>query len=356
MIKVLIATGGTGGHIFPAVVIGRYLSENGANVVFTGRKNGIEREIIEKEGMRIKSINARKFKGMNFINKMKSIIQLFFLIFSCFKIFREEKPDFVIGTGGYVAAPVVLAAFIARIKCGICEQNALMGFGNRCLAFFVKHIFLSFENTLKVPFRYKSKVTGNFIRKGFENRGDSEKGILVFGGSQGAKRINEVFCGSLEKISNINGVKIFHITGEKDFERVKEIYKKFNGKIEYEIYPFVHNMEEIFKNVSLIVCRAGATSIAEIYYSGKRAILIPYPYAADNHQWFNAVEFCKTGRGVVLKESFLNEEKLVKWINFFINNKKRFEYSGNILGDYREGLKYIYELARETQPVTEVEC
>ena len=347
MAKVLIATGGTGGHIYPAIVIGKYLKNNGIDVVFTGRQKGMEKDLLQKEGFGIIDIKGKRFKGMKFISKIKSLLYIFPLIFSCFKILKKESPDFVIGTGGYVAAPVVLTAYLMRIKCAICEQNAYMGFGNRCLSFFVNHIFLSFKNTLKVPLRYKSKITGNFIREGFiDNRNKNKAGILVFGGSQGARSINNIFCSVIDEISLIKDIKIFHITGESDYEKVKKEYETRKGKLTYEIYPYYEDLNEIFENVTLTVCRAGATSVAEIYYSGKNAVLIPYPYAADNHQWFNAVEFCKSGKGVVLKENYLTKENLLKWIKFFLKRGSRFQSNVNVLGDYEKGLETILKIVR----------
>ncbi len=346
MAKVLIATGGTGGHIYPAIVIGKFLIENGVNVVFTGRKNSMESDLLTGEGLKIIHINAGKFKGISFIKKVRTILRLVSLIFQSFRILKREKPDFVIGTGGYVAAPVVITAAILKIRCSICEQNALMGFGNRCLSFVVNHIFLSFRNTLKVPLRYKAIVTGNFIRKGFSGNKERKKGILIFGGSQGAKKINELFCSTLDKLALIDNVKIFHITGRHGYEFVKTEYEKFNNALEYEIYPYFDNMDKIFENVELVIARAGATSIAEIYYTKKKAILIPYPFAADNHQWHNAVEFVKTGLGVVLKESVIDSEKLFNWIKFFLSEKKRFESDYELLGNPLNGLQKILTFAK----------
>ncbi len=341
MCNVLIATGGTGGHIYPAIAIGNFLKENNINVIFSGRKDSMEETLINKHGFQMVFIEAEKFKGVKTRKKILSILKLFKHIFNCMQLLRKLKINYLIGTGGFASFPMLIGAFLLNINSGICEQNAYMGFGNRILSFFVNDIYLSFYNTLNVPFRYKSVVAGNFIRREFENIKNSEKGILVFGGSQGAKKLNEIFLTTLEELKKIDNIKVYHITGERNFKSIEAAYKDFDGKLEFEVYPYYENIWELFNKVEVIISRAGATSVAEIFYTNKKAILIPYPYAADNHQWFNGKEFIKSGRGVVLNQDYLTGEKLLKWIKFFLNNNKRFFQEKKVLGDYKDGLQKI---------------
>jgi UDP-N-acetylglucosamine--N-acetylmuramyl-(pentapeptide) pyrophosphoryl-undecaprenol N-acetylglucosamine transferase len=343
MFNVLIATGGTGGHIYPAITIGRFLKENNINVIFSGRKNSMEEKLISAYGFEMVFTKGEKFKGVNIFHKLLVIFKLVRHIFSSVSILKKHKINYLLGTGGFMSVPMVIAAYFLKIRSGICEQNAYMGFGNRVLSFFVNDIFLSFNKTLKVPFKYKAVVTGNFIRKEFENISSETKGILIFGGSQGAKQINKLFVAVLDKLKNIENLKIYHITGENNFNEIEKIYKKNSNSFQYEIFPYYEKIWELFSKVELIISRAGATSIAEIYYNAKKAVLIPYPYAADNHQWYNAVEFAKSGKGVILKQKQLTEEKFFKWINFFLNNEQRFVKDYKVLGDYKEGLKIILE-------------
>ena len=349
MAKVLIATGGTGGHIYPALAIGRYLMKNNVNVVFTGRRDSMEHDLIKRHGFEMRWIKAEKFKGAGIKNKIKTIIKLFWLIWLCIKIVKKEAPDFIIGTGGYVSAPVVIAATLLKIDSAICEQNALMGFGNRFLSFFVKHIFLNFRKTEKVPCGYKKVITGNFVREEFfnlEKENSVENGILIFGGSQGAKKINEVFCNTLDKLTSISNLKIYHITGSNSYNETLKIYETYKGKLDFEIYEYFEDIFKLFKKIKVVICRAGATSLSEIFYSGKRAILVPYPYAADNHQWYNALQFCKTGRGVIIKENILNADLLYKWINYFIE-KDRFKGDNTVIGNCHEGLHRILSFVKK---------
>jgi len=349
MSKVLIATGGTGGHIFPALSIGKYLKNKGFDVVFTGRKNSMEEKIIKNNNFNIIFVKSFKVKGQKIRNKITSIIKIIPSLFQIFRILNKTKPDLVIGTGGFVSGPVVLGARLLGITTIICEQNAVMGLSNRILSFISNIIFISYKNTKKIPYLslHKVKVVGNFIREEFTNIGSSmkekknkEKVLLIFGGSQGAQKINHFICNILNKLSSINNIKIIHITGEKNFNNIKQIYENIEN-VKFEIYPFSDEIYKLIEKSDLIISRAGATSVAEIYYSNKKAILIPYPYAADNHQWYNAIEFCKTGRGVTLKENRLTEEKLLKWIQFFLNNEKRFDGEKNIIGNFLKGYEII---------------
>jgi len=341
MYNVLIATGGTGGHIYPAIAIGNFLKKHNINVIFSGRRDSMEERIVNLHGFTFEFIESEKFKGVPFFAKVKVLFKLVKHILDAISILRKYKINYLLGTGGYMSFPMVFAAFILKIKSGICEQNAYMGFGNRVLSLFVNDIFLSFENTMKVPFKYKAIVSGNFIRSEFENVKTGKRGILIFGGSQGAKKINEIFVSILDKLEGIKGLKIYHITGEKNFKEVENAYKEKGKRLNYRIFPYYENIWELFSEVELIISRAGATSIAEIYYTNKKAILIPYPYAADNHQWYNGVEFAKSGKGVVLVEKKLTEEKLIKWIKFFMDNESRFNKNYKVLGDYKTGLNKI---------------
>ncbi len=341
MCKVLIATGGTGGHVYPAIALGNFLSKKGLDVIFTGRKDSFEDKTVKNYNFKLLYVKSRRFKGEKLFNKVFSLFTLLINIISALKVISNEKPDYIIGTGGYVAAPVVFAGILKRVRTSICEQNALMGFGNRVLSHFVDSVFTNFTKTKYSPRGDKRFVTGNFIRDGFSNQ--SKRGILVFGGSQGAEKINNIFPTIVEELSQYQDLKIYHITGEKSYHSVKQYYESIDRKPECEIYPYYEKMNELFEKVDLVISRSGATSISEIYYTDKRAILVPYPYAADNHQWYNALQFCKTGRGVILKDNFLTSENLLKWIKFFIDNRVRFDSDFKAMGNFREGMEYIYK-------------
>ncbi len=332
--KIFIAAGGTGGHIFPALNAGKFLRENGYEIIFIGRKESFEEKVYKDNGFEMKYIEISGIKGKNFKERLKSILKLNKAIFKSLKILKETKPEIVLGFGGYISFPVIFASKILRIKNAIFEQNAVMGFANRMSAYFSDKIFLNFVNTYKVNKKDKCEVIGNFIKREIlmlRNEKNVKDTILVFGGSQGAEKINEIFIEAIEKLKEIK-FKIVHITGERDFVKVKNSYlsKGFNF---IEVLPFTNKMEEYYKRAKVVISRAGATSITEFYALGLNAILIPYPFAADNHQWFNAAEYLKTGKGVLLEQRNLNVGKLLKWINFFLENDYRFKGKLNVLGN-----------------------
>ena len=334
MKKIVIAAGGTGGHIFPALNAGKFLRDYGFNVIFIGRKNSFEEVIYKKENFEIRYIDVSGLKGKNLLEKMKSIRILLKSIFQSLKILKKEKPQIVIGFGGYISFPVIFASRILKIKNAICEQNAVMGFANRMSSKFSEKIFTNFVETYKVKYKEKSETIGNFIKKEIiklkENR-EKKDTILIFGGSQGAEKINEIVMKIADKLKDI-GYKIVHITGKENFERVKNYYNSKN--IDYiDVIPFTFEMEKYYENVKIVISRAGATSISEFYALGLNSILIPYPFAADNHQWFNAVEYLKTGKGVILEQKHLTESKLLKWIKFFTKNDYRFQGKSNVMGN-----------------------
>ena len=340
--KVLIAAGGTGGHIFPGLNAGKFLREKGLEVVFIGRKESVEERIYKKNGFEMDYIDVSGIKGKSVQEIIKALFKLTKSIFKCFKILKKYNPDVVIGFGGYISFPVIFSAKIKRIKNAICEQNAVMGFANRMSSFFADKIFINFVNTYKLPKKIKSEIIGNFIKEEILNLNpDNEKdSILIFGGSQGAKKINDIAVEVAEKLKNSN-LKIIHITGENDFVRIKNKYLT-KGLNSVEVLPFSENMEDFYKRAKIVISRAGATSITEIYASKLNAILIPYPYAADNHQWFNAAEFIKTGKGVILEQKFLNANKIIKWIKFFSENDYRFKGKLNVLGDPVTAYEKLY--------------
>ena len=341
---VIIAAGGTGGHVFPALNVGRYLKEKGFKVIFIGRKSSFEEKIFKNNGFDVEYIDIEGVKGKSFKQKFLSSLKTIKAILNSIKILKKTKPNAVIGFGGYISFPVIVASKLLRIKNSICEQNAVMGFANRLSSYFTDKIFTNFFNTYKLVCKNKAQVIGNFVKREIlelKNEKFKKDTILIFGGSQGARKINEIVINIMDKIKEFN-FKVVHITGELDFDKVKMRYEKKNYDF-VEVIPFTDKMEEYYKRAKVVISRAGATSITEFYALGLNAILIPYPYAADNHQWFNAAEFLKTGKGVILEQKFLTEEKLLKWIAFFIKNNERFKPTLKVMGNPFKAYEKIYE-------------
>ncbi len=342
--KALIAAGGTGGHIFPALNVGKFLREKGFEVIFIGRKNSLEEKIYKQEDFKMKYIDISGLKGKTIKEKFKTLLKVIKSIIQSLKIIRGERPNVVIGFGGYISFPVIFSAKIFRIKSVICEQNAVMGFSNRISSIFSDKIFTNFTNTYKIKCKRKIMNIGNFIKQeilSLKDARNEKNTILIFGGSQGAKKINSIFMKIVKNLKDLN-LKIVHITGEKNFEEIKNYYEMHN--IDFvKVIPFSTKMEDFYKTTKFVISRAGATSITEFYALNLKAILIPYPYAADNHQWFNAAEYIRTGKGVILDEKYLTEEKLMKWIKFFLKNEQRFKGEDGILGDPFKSYEKLYE-------------
>lgn len=329
--RLIIAGGGTGGHLFPGIAVAEeFLARGPENeVLFVGTERGIEARLLPKLGYRLELISASGMKGMGTTRKIMSAGRLLYGYAQSRKILKEFRPDLVLGVGGYASAPLVLAARGMRIRTFIHEQNAAPGITNKILGRVVDGIFVSMpESTQSFPEGH-TQMTGNPIRKeilwGFQERlrsaGDSFS-LLVFGGSAGAQRINSAM---LEALPHLEGVKqrlkITHQTGEKDIERVREGYRAQG--FQAQVTGFIDNMSQAYSAADLVVCRAGATTIAEVTACGKGCIFIPFPYAADDHQKKNAESLIKRDAGFMILEEDLSGEALAAQILTLMENPER---------------------------------
>ncbi len=336
--KVLIAGGGTGGHIYPGLAIARSLEENFSDLelLFVGTKQGLEADIIPKEGYELKTISVEGLPRKVSIKLFKSLFKSTKALIESKRIIKEFKADIVIGTGGYVCGPVVLAAALDNIPTLIHEQNAYPGITNKLLSRFVDRVALSnidakkyFSNPAKIT------LTGNPIRpeileksreEGFKelNLRADKKIILVFGGSRGAKSINQAVVNLYGRIEQLD-CQLLHITGKRDFAAIKEQAKKKGikdlekGKI--IIKPYLYNMSAALAVSSIVISRAGATGLAEITACGIPAILIPYPYAAEDHQLHNARSLERKGAAKVILDNEITADLLYQNIKSILSNK-----------------------------------
>jgi UDP-N-acetylglucosamine--N-acetylmuramyl-(pentapeptide) pyrophosphoryl-undecaprenol N-acetylglucosamine transferase len=336
--RLLIAGGGTGGHLFPGIAVAEeFLARNSANeVLFVGTERGIEARLLPRLGYRLQAISASGVKGQSPFAKLKSLGQLFYGYAQSRRILKEFCPDMVLGVGGYASAPVVLAARGLQIRRFIHEQNAIPGLTNKLLARFAEKVFISIEEARTFFPAEKTLLTGNPLRK--EILSDVPSGqavpregeklrLLVFGGSAGAHRINTTM---IEALPYLEGLKerllITHQTGENDLPEVRKAYEQagFNA----DIYAFIDNMAAAYSSADLIVCRAGATTIAEVAACGKAAVFIPYPYAADDHQRRNAEALLKKAAGYMILEQELSGESLAAQVNELMSNPGRIDETG----------------------------
>lgn len=324
--KVLVAAGGTGGHITPGLAIANKLKEEGNNVIFVGTTGGMEVDLVPKAGFELRYIHARGLTS-GIKAKVRAGIELIKGISEVKKIIKEEKIDLVVGTGGYVTAPAMIAALRLKIPTLIHESNALPGKTTKLLASKVDVVAVGFKEAIeRLPDAKHIVFTGNptklqdsLSKNECKNKLGIEKPmVLVFGGSQGAKKINEVM---IELINNFKDdeYNIIYATGPKNYDEI--ISKISNNTSSIKIEKYIYNMEEVMSAADLAVCRSGALTVTELGIVGLPAILIPFPYAAENHQYYNAKTISDSGAGIIIEEKDLTYEKLKKQIDLLITNK-----------------------------------
>jgi len=321
--KVLIAAGGTGGHIYPGIAVAKEIMRRdaGSEVLFVGTTRGLETRIVPENGFQLSLINSAGLKNVGLVGKLKGLAVLPKSFLEARQLLKEFKPDVVVGAGGYVSGPVLMMASLMRIPTLVMDSNALPGFTNRRLAMFVDKAALTFEEA--VPFfGKKGVVTGNPVRKEFfaisEPESSDKVRLLIFGGSQGARAINNAMTDALAKLSIVpDSLEITHQTGDADFEKVREVYDRA-GWDRADVRRYISDMVSEFAKSDLIICRAGATTCAELAAAGKASIMVPLPTAADDHQRKNAEAMQNAGASRMILQSDLNGDTLAKEISDLI--------------------------------------
>ena len=313
---VIIAGGGTGGHIYPGVAIAQEFKRRNAEtrVVFIGTPRGLETKIVPREGFELEVIEVAALKGVSLMRRLRSLLLLPKSFLAVRALMKQYRPDVVIGVGGYASGPAVLVASRMGIPTMVAEQNALPGFTNRRLAGFVKAAAVSFDEA-KAFFGGKAEITGNPVRIEFFRIHEKEIGatahILITGGSQGARAINEAMIAALPSLAAERGqLSITHQTGERDCERVQAAYREV--EMQAEAKPFIERIVDEFAQADLVISRAGATTVAELAAAGKPALMIPFPLAADDHQRKNAEAVVRAGAGRMILQSDLTGERLAQ--------------------------------------------
>ncbi|MGH9880671.1 MAG: undecaprenyldiphospho-muramoylpentapeptide beta-N-acetylglucosaminyltransferase [Pyrinomonadaceae bacterium] len=328
--RVLIAAGGTGGHIYPGIAVAKEILRRRpeAEVRFVGTAKGLETKLVPKAGFQLSIIESEGLKNVGMVARARGLFVLPKSFLSARQLIRELQPDVVIGAGGYVSGPVVLTAALMKLPTLVMESNALPGWTNRRLARFVDKAAVSFEASLPY-FRGKGVVTGNPVRREFfeiapGSRTGSKFSVLVFGGSQGARAINEAMMAALPKLKELgNGLRLTHQTGEADFERVAAAYTDGDWGMQADVRRYIDDMVTSFAAADLVICRAGATTTAELIAAGKAAIMIPFPFAADDHQRKNAEALEAAGAARMILQQDLSGEKLVREIAGLVRDPER---------------------------------
>ena len=326
--RIIIAGGGTGGHLFPGIAIAEEFlkRDRETKVLFVNAGRGLEKDILGWLGFPLRVIRIEGFKGRGPMKAAGALMKLPGSIWESYRIIRDYHPQLVIGVGGYASGPVVLAACFLGIKTAIAEQNALPGVTNRILGRFADRVFLTYVETRRWFAAEKTSVSGNPVRAAFlagarDGKKKSRFTILVFGGSQGAWSINRMILGALPLLKvKERGIRIIHQTGNNDLQYVSDIYRNYG--LDAEVHPFIREMAGAYGEADLVICRAGATSIAEITVMGKAAILIPFPFAVDDHQRKNAEALVRVGAAAMIEERGQGEKELAEIIEQFYDHRE----------------------------------
>jgi UDP-N-acetylglucosamine--N-acetylmuramyl-(pentapeptide) pyrophosphoryl-undecaprenol N-acetylglucosamine transferase len=324
--RIIIAGGGTGGHVIPALAIAQQLKKQfNAVVVFIGTARGIETRLVPQAGFPLELIQVGALKNVSLMTRAKTMFDLPRAIAASSRMLSEFNPEVVIGVGGYASGPAMVAAIRRRLPTLAFEPNVVPGFANRMIARWVSAAAVHFEETCR--YFPRCKVTGVPVRSAFFSIPPKIGGtptLLVFGGSQGARAINQAMT-TPESLAGLRakvpGVYIIHQTGQRDYDRVLAAYQQ--SGISGEVHRFIDDMPGTFGRADLLVCRSGASTVAEITAAGKPAIFVPFPAAADDHQNVNARALERAGAAIVVEESNLGAAYLVDTIAALIGDGGR---------------------------------
>lgn len=332
-LKVVIAGGGTGGHLFPGLAIAQEFTARNKNtsIVFVSTGNALERSVLSETDFRLETITAEGIKGRGLWNQAKSALKIPRGIVESLRILKDYKPDLTIGLGSYSAGPVVVGAWLLRTKIALHEQNILPGITNRILACFADRIYLSFDDTKTHFDPQKVRLTGNPVRRELLNnhrsheviRGSKSFCVLIIGGSQGAHAINMILIEALDYLEKKENLFFIHQTGSADEQMVSAAYQRRH--IAAKVQSFFSQMAPLYKQADLIICRAGATTVAEVTAMGKAVIFIPFPFAADDHQTLNAGTLVRQGAAEMILQKDLSAELLSRKIDYYAAHPEALE-------------------------------
>lgn len=322
--RVLIADGGTGGHIFPAIAVADELRkrENVEAILFTGTELGLEKDLVPRHGYELRLIRVGGLIGKSVFVRMKTLMQLPFAYLECARILKQFSPSVVIGFGAYASGPALVAAARKKIPILMVEPNAVPGFTNRMALRFAQKVAVPFEDARQV-FKGKAVVTGIPIRNLYRKPSENQKFTVgIFGGSQGARSINTVITGALPELAAFRDrMHIIHQTGTRDFEEVRAEYERIAPF--YEVTAFVHNVEDFYNRCDLLICRSGAITLAEITALGKPAVLVPLATSTHGHQEENARRLAQAGAAEMILQKDFTQKELLSLLKRYLDSPEK---------------------------------
>jgi len=340
-LKWLIVAGGTGGHIIPGVAVAQQLLKLQREVYFVSGTRKVEETILKNKPFKVYKLDVEGFVGRSFKNKIRAFIKMIKAIAKAYKIVDELNPHIILATGGYISFPVVLVGKIKGKKLGLHEQNIEPGIANKVLSYMVDKIFVSMEESKNYFPKEKVVFSGNPVREDILNlkpREHSGKGLLILGGSLGARFINELAIKFVPLLlDKFKDLLIIHQTGLDDFERVKNKYKKLikkENESRLKVFPFIEDMSWAYSQVDLFLGRCGATTLAELFAVGLPAIFIPFPYATRNHQEKNAKIVAQKGGAILIRQKEATPEVVLKEIKNLLKNGEKLKSMSQIMKSF----------------------
>ncbi len=330
--RILIAGGGTGGHLFPGIALAEELvgRNQGHAVTFVGTRHGLEVRHVPRAGFELELIEVGQLKGRGLLGWLKGLLRIPRAMWQSRRILRRIKPDVVVGVGGYASGPVVLTAWLKRIPTMVLEQNALPGMTNRVLGKLVKRVVVAFPEAQAHFSRRKTQLLGNPVRRAlvdnFLRSNEPKDGthLLAFGGSQGARTLNRVVPDAFGLLAErVEDLHLVHQTGERERDEVQRRYVDLGLQDRVSVTAFIDDMAAAYRRADAVVARAGATTVTELALCRKPAILIPFPFAADNHQEVNARSLVEAGAAEMIREADLSAEGLADRIAAIVCDPER---------------------------------
>ena len=336
-VRVVIAGGGTGGHLFPGIAIAQeFMARNDhSQVLFIGSGRPLEKSTLGPLGFKLKTIHIEGLKGRGLWRQIKAGIKIPTAVMASLWILFRFKPQIILGVGGYSAGPVIAAAWLMRKRRVLHEQNTIPGITNRIIARLVDRCYLSFEDTKGLSKRSNTRIYGNPVRKGLLLEANLPKNvedmdqvgpaqtftIAVMGGSQGAHAINQAVTEALIYLLPKERFYFIHQTGKEDEKTIRSVYAKIGMRA--DVRAFFEDMASLYRQADLLICRAGATTVSELTVLGKAALFVPYPFAADNHQEKNAETMVKFGAALMIRQKELSGAKLAGLIKSLADDPAR---------------------------------
>ncbi len=324
--RVMIASGGTGGHVFPALAVANELRERGVTVTWLGTQKGMENRVVPEANIELDRISALGFRGKGLIAKLAALRGFNIGCIQALKIIRHRKPQVVLGMGGYVTAPAGLMARVLRIPLVIHEQNRVIGTANKLLSKLAIKIMQAFPDTF--PTQDKVILTGNPLRSEIINLVETQTDdrrqanavhLLIVGGSQGARALNQIVPQAIA-VTAITGLEVIHQCGEQWVDETSQQYKQLG--INARVNAFITDMAASYQWADLVICRAGAMTVSELAAVGLPSILVPYPFAIDDHQTSNARYLADAGAAVLIQENQLTADRLGQQLAQLLNDSQ----------------------------------